>query len=72
MPVCLAEATKSRRSSLISTFEVGKAKGGFEFVFVVTNHFTRYVQAFATKTKSAKAAAEKLYSYYILTYGLPS
>ena len=49
-----------------------KAKGGFEFVFVVTNHFTRYVQAFATKNKSEKAAAEKLYSNYILTYGLPS
>ena len=41
--------------------KVDKAKGGFE-----------YVQAFATKTKSAKAAAENLYNNYILTYGFPS
>ena len=52
--------------------KLDKAKGGFEYVLVVTNHFSRYVQAFATKTKSAKAAAEKLYNNYILTYGFPS
>ena len=52
--------------------KLDKAKGGFEYVLVVTNHFTRYVQAFATKTKSAKTAAEKLYNNYILTYGFPS
>ena len=51
---------------------VDKAKAGFEYVLFVTNHFTQYVQAFATKTKSAKAAAEKLYNNYILTYGFPS
>ena len=52
--------------------KLDKAKGGFEYVLVVTDHFTRYVQAFAIKTKSAKAAAEKLYNNYILTYGFPS
>ena len=38
----------------------------------MTEDFTQYVQAFATKTKSAKAAAEKLYNNYILTYRFPS
>ena len=52
--------------------KVDKAKGGFEYVHVLTDLFTRYVQASATKTKSAKAAAEKLYNNYILTYGFPS
>ena len=49
-----------------------KAKGSFEYVLIVTDHFTQYVQALATKTKSAKATAEKLYNNYILTYGFPS
>ena len=57
---------------LLDFLKVDKAKGGFEYVFVVTDHFTRYVQAFATKIKSAKAAAEKLYNNYVVTYGFPS
>lgn len=51
--------------------KLDKAKGGYEYVLVVTDHFTRYVQAYGTKTKSAKSAAEKLYNNYILTYGFP-
>ena len=38
----------------------------------MTNHLIWHVQAFATKTNSAKAAAEKLYNNYILTYEFPS
>ena len=52
--------------------KLGNAKGGFEYVLVVTDHFTWYVEAFATKTKSAKVVPEKLYNNYILTYGFPS
>ena len=56
----------------LNFLKVDRAKGGFEHVLVVTDHFTQYVQAFATKTKSAKAAVEKLYNNYVLTYGFPS
>ena len=52
--------------------KLDKTKGSFEYSLVVTDHFTRYVQAFATKTKSAKAVAEKLHNNYLLTYGFPS
>ena len=53
--------------------KLDKAKAGFEYVLVVTDHFTRYVQAFAAKTKSAtKAASEKLGNNNILTYGFAS
>ena len=53
--------------------KLDKAKVGFEYVLVVTDHFTRYVQAFAAKTKFAtKAASEKLGNNNILTYGFAS
>ena len=48
-----------------------EAKGGYEYVLVVTDHFTMYVEAYATKNKSAKSAADKLYNSYILTSGFP-
>ena len=51
--------------------KLDKAQGGYEYVLVVTDHFTRYVQAYATKNKSAKSAANKLYNNHILTYGFP-
>ena len=47
--------------------KLDKAQGGYECVLVVTDHFTRYVQAYTKKNKSAKSAADKLYNY-ILTY----
>ena len=42
----------------------GKVQGGYEYVLVVTDHLTRYVQAYAMKNKSAKSAADKLCNSY--------
>ena len=49
--------------------KLGKAKGGYEYALVVTDDFTTYVEAYATKYKSAKLVADMLLSNYILTYG---
>ena len=46
-------------------------KGLEENVVVVTDHFTRYAQAYVTKTQTAQMTAKTLWDKFIVHYGLP-
>ena len=42
-----------------------------ENVLVITDHFTRYAQAFVTRTQTAQTMAKTLWNKFIVHYGLP-
>ena len=55
----------------VDFLHLDRAKNGFEFALVVTDHFTRFTQIYGTKKNSALAAADKIFNEYIPHYGFP-
>ena len=51
--------------------ELERCKGNYRYGMVVIDHFTRFSQFYATRNKSARAAADKLFNEFILQFGLP-
>ena len=51
--------------------KIEPSKGNIENVLVNTDHFTRYAQAFPSKTQTALARAKLLWNNFILHYGFP-
>ena len=47
------------------------SKGNIENVLVILDHFTRYAQAYASKTQTAQATAKLLWENFIRYYGFP-
>ena len=56
----------------IDYMHLDKAKGGCEYVLVCCDHFTKFIQFYATKNKSGLAAADKVYNELVLKYGFPT
>ena len=48
------------------------SKGGFKNSLVVTDHFTKYSQAYPTRNQTAKMIVQVLYNNFIMHYGFPA
>ena len=49
-----------------------RSSGGYEYILVIVDHFTRYSQAYATRNKSARTVASKLHDDFILWLDYPA
>lgn len=84
---CLKQKTPSRetRAPLVNVvttqpFELvsidflhlDKCQGGYEYILIVVDHFTRFAQVYPTTSKSAKTVADRIFNDYALKFGLPA
>ena len=49
-----------------------RSKGGYENILVITDHFTRYAQAFPTRNQLATTTAKVLFENFVVHYGFPA
>ena len=70
-PLLNIETSQTLELIHLDYLKIEPSKGNIENVLVITYHFTRYAQAFPSKTQTALATAKLLWNNFILHYGFP-
>ena len=66
------EATQPLELIHLEYLQIEPSKGNIENVLIVTDHFTRYAQAYPSKTQTALATAKLLWNNFIIHCGFPN
>ncbi len=70
-PLVSIQTTQPLELVCMDFLQLDMAKGGFQYVLVITDHFTRYAQAIPTRNMSAKTTAEVIMNHLVRHYGFP-
>ena len=71
-PLLNIEAIQPLELIHLDYLKIEPSKGNIENVLVIRDHFTRYAEAFPSKTQTTLATAKLLWNNFILHYGFPS
>ena len=71
-PLLNIEASQPLELIHLDYLKIEPNKGNIENVLVITDHITRYAQAFPSKTQTALVTTKLLWNNFVLHYGFPS
>ena len=56
----------------IDFLHLKKSSGGYQYILLITDHFTRYTQAYPTPNETAKTVSTHFYNDLVLHFDIPS
>ncbi|MEE8207366.1 MAG: RNase H-like domain-containing protein, partial [Nitrosomonadaceae bacterium] len=71
VPMEIIHVTQPLELVHMDFLKIEPSKGNVDNVLVITDHFTRYAQAYPSKTQTAQATAKLLWDNFIVHYGFP-